>query len=127
MRTTGSEIATRYRDALLLTSVVALGTSGCWHEMPRDGREQFVENFLESIRDDTEFHRAYALARDTAVIEELRSRLSELFTIARWSGPLLEDECHVGLGDGSRLLLHVIQRQRSVQKVALYLYPSSAS
>jgi len=117
----------RYRDVLLVAGALAVGTTGCWHEMPRAGRQAFVETFLQSIRDDTEFYRQYALTRDSSVIGELRPRLGEPFSIRRWSGPLLEDECYVDMADGSHLLLHVIQRERSVQKVALYFYPSSTS
>ena len=120
------DVARRYRGALLVAGgLLAFGATGCWHEMPRAGRQAFVERFLLSIRNDTEFYRHYALARDTGVIGEVRPRLSKPFSIRRWSGPLLEDECYVDMADGSRLLLHVIQRGRTVQKVALYFYPSS--
>ncbi|TFH23992.1 MAG: hypothetical protein E4H03_04810 [Myxococcales bacterium] len=125
MRTSRRKVALRYRDLLLVAGALTVGTTGCWHEMPRAGRQAFVESFLTSIRDDTEFHRQYALTRDSSVIGELRPHLGEQFSIRRWSGPLLEDECTVDMADGSRLLLHVIQRERSVQKVALYFYPSS--
>ena len=119
------EVATRYRDLILVAGALAAGTTGCWHEMSRAGRQAFVESFLQSIHDDTEFYRQYALTRDSTVIGELRPHLDKPFSIRRWSGPLLEDECTVDMADDSRLLLHVIQRERSVQKVALYFYPSS--
>jgi len=124
--TDGGRIVSRHGVAALLAAALALCGAGCWHQMPRDGRDAFVHSYLESIRDGTEFYRRYSLERDESVIGEVRPLLDGPFSIARWAGPVLEDECTVELSDGSHLLLHVIQREHAVEKVALYLYPSGA-
>ena len=124
MKDAGFWIGTRYRDAIVFASALAFGASGCWHEMPQPSRDAFVADLLESIRDDTRFHRDYVLSRDSTTLGELRPLLAKPYAIVRWAGPLLDDECYVDMADGSRLLLHVIQRRRAVEKVALYYYPA---
>ena len=108
--------------AALLSPFVLLQVWVWQNELPEPERDAFVTEFLESVRDGTDFHRGFLSENGQILASQVSDLLRDPYEILRWEGLLWDDECYVQLEDESVLLLYVVQSNRQVESVGLHRY-----
>lgn len=116
--------------ALWRVSVVVVSMSllyGCAkiiHEMPGNKRDLFVDKFLKSMGEDSDFYKRFMNEKEMPEVAKFRDHLLEgPFKIVKWDGPFMDDECYVMLSDSSSIYLYVRKRWEKAESVHVYWYP----
>jgi hypothetical protein len=104
--------------------VLFYGCAKIIHEMPENKRDLFVDKFLKSMEEDSDFYKKFMNEKEVPEVTKFRGHLLlGPFKIVKWDGPFMDDECYVMLSDSSSIYLYVRQRWGKAESVHVYWYP----